>query len=95
MHLLLSSGASVEDRDVTGKTPLLVAAYSGQCNAIGECCPHFICTVALYKVLLGKYGQHTHKSSFTCSGFKIRIEGNPKWMMVCSATSYGTEIGWF
>jgi hypothetical protein len=41
MQLLLSSGASVEARDVTGKTALLVAAYSGQCNAIGECCPHF------------------------------------------------------
>jgi ankyrin repeat protein len=38
MQLLLSHGASVEARDVTGKTPLLLAAYSGQCNAIGECC---------------------------------------------------------
>jgi len=36
MQLLLSHGASVEARDVTGKTPLLLAAYSGQCNAIGE-----------------------------------------------------------
>jgi serine/threonine-protein phosphatase 6 regulatory ankyrin repeat subunit A len=36
MQLLLSHGASVEARDVTGKTPLLQAACSGQCNAIGE-----------------------------------------------------------
>lgn len=63
MHLLLSSGASVEDRDVTGKTSLLVAAYSGQCNAIGEC----------LRVLLGKHGQHTHNASLTSSGFKIRL----------------------
>jgi ankyrin repeat protein len=40
MQLLLSHGASVETRDVTGKTPLLLAAYSGQCNAIGECSDH-------------------------------------------------------
>jgi hypothetical protein len=44
MQLLLSSGANVEARDVTGKTPLLVAASSGQCNAVGEYCPHFNCT---------------------------------------------------
>jgi hypothetical protein len=43
MQVLLSSGASVEARDVTGKTPLLVAACGGQCSAIGECCPQFNC----------------------------------------------------
>jgi ankyrin repeat protein len=34
MQLLLSHGASVEARDITSKTPLLLAAYNGQCSAI-------------------------------------------------------------
>jgi hypothetical protein len=48
----------------------------------------------LYRVLLGKYGQHTHNSSSMCCGFKIRIEENFKWM-VCDASRYGTEMGLF